>query len=126
MGDVRDLMIDTTTGDLVLTTGLSQDLATVSDAEALAQDAQMRLRTIRGEWFLDPTVGLPYWTDVFVKAPNLARIKADITAELLATPGITAVLTVSLSLDPKTRKLTGIFTAQGDLGKITGTIGSPQ
>lgn len=116
----RDLLLDND-GDLALVDG---DLQLVSGVEAIRQDAQLRLRFIRGEWFLDPTVGVPYFQDVFVKNPDLARIRAVLIDELRRTPGIVEVPELTVTLDSATRRLTGTFRAVTSAGDVTGQIGA--
>lgn len=115
----RDLKLDED-GDLVFEAG---DLVFTSGADAVRQDAECRIRFIKNEWFLSRESGVEYHEAIFVKAPDLARIRAIYTRELLATPGITTVLDVTLELDKTTRRLTGSFRATGDLGEIAGTVG---
>lgn len=116
----RDLLLDAD-GDLAFVGG---DVAFVSGVDAIRQDAACRLRFVRGEWPLAPSVGVEYHEAIFVKAPDLARIRAIYTRELLATPGIVSVESVDLSLDASTRKLSGTFRATADTGAvITGAIG---
>ena len=116
----RDLLLDDD-GDLAFIDG---DLALVSGLDAIRQDAACRLRFVRGEWFLAPSVGVEYHEAIFVKAPDLARVRAIFRRELLATPGIVSVESVDVALDAGTRKLTGSFRATADTGAIiTGAIG---
>lgn len=117
----RDLALDAN-GDLFLVGG---DLAFVSGVESIRQDAECRLRLIRGEWFLAPDEGVPYFTDAFVKNPSLPRLRAVLTDTLLATPGIAAVQELELRFDPATRRLTGTFNATTDTGELlTGRLGA--
>jgi hypothetical protein len=113
----RDLALGTD-GDLELEGG---DLQLASGIEAVRQDATARLRFIRGEWFLDATVGLPYFTDVFVKAPDLARLRVLFGAELRATPGVGEVTDLALDFDRAARQLTWRFRATSDLGEVVGS-----
>ena len=116
----RDLLLDAD-GDLAFVAG---DLAFVSGLDAIRQDAACRLRFVRGEWFLAPSVGVEYHEAFFTKAPDLARIRAIYTRELLATPGIVSVQSVDVTLDANTRVLSGTFRATADTGAvITGAIG---
>ena len=119
---VRDLLLDSS-GDLVVTDG---DLQLVGGADSIRQDAEVRLRFVRGEWFLATVAGVPYFDEILVKSPNLARVRALLVAELLATPGVSAVTDLSLALDGAARRLTGTFAAASDLGAISGAIGAAQ
>jgi hypothetical protein len=52
-----------------------------------------------GEWYADENEGLPYWTKILVKNPNLPAIREIIRARIAATPGISEVLSISLERD---------------------------
>jgi len=96
-------------GDLYLTRGQLSLSGTGRDA--VVQTIRQRLNTGRGEWFLDLRVGLPYFTDILVKAPDLVRVKALFRQAILDTPGVESIETLDLSLDRAARALTVTFEA---------------
>lgn len=113
------LSIKTTSGELVLVAG---SFAMVTGKDAIAQEIAARLKTFRGEWFLDGSIGVPYMEQVLArKRPNLAAVEQLLRAEILAVGGVTSVQSLSLSLD-STRSLTGRFTAATAEGDVEGTI----
>lgn len=114
---VRSLSLGTD-GDLEVENGRLQ---LVSGLESIRQAATSRLRFVRGEWFLDPTIGVPYFAEVFVKAPDLARLRLVFAAELRATPGIRTVEDLSITFDRSTRSLEWRFRATSDLGEVVGS-----
>lgn len=116
---LRDLALDAD-GDLALVNG---DLVFVDGIDAVRQDAESALQLWLGEWFLAPAEGLPYLTEILVKAPNLARIRAIFDTALRARPGVKDVLEIKLVLDRATRRLTGTFRLLSEVGVITGAIG---
>lgn len=115
MAVVRDLKIDETTGDVALD---GNDLALVSDGEAVAQAVRQRLRTFLGEWFADLTVGVPWMQSVFVKNPNLVGVRAAIRSTIVNTPGIATLVTFSQTFDAATRTLSVAFSATTDTGEL--------
>jgi hypothetical protein len=114
----RDLKIDTVTRELVLTNG---DLVLTRDADAIKQAIDMHLRTFRGEWFLDESVGVPYLETVLVKSPDLDVIKSTLRREILAVPGVDSVTLITLNYDRAARKLSANWSVRADVGVINGT-----
>lgn len=74
--------LDTTMNRLSLTTGL----------EAIRQHLLVKFRLFLGEWFLDQTVGVPYFQDIFVKAPSIAAVSEILKLQILETPGVIELL----------------------------------
>src|SRR6478752_2230488 len=92
MGDLSlDLVASSATyGDLLVAGG---DLVLTSDvdprgAHPVLQDILTRLRTFQGEWFLDTTIGVPYYQTILVKAPDMTAIATALKDQILSTPGV--------------------------------------
>ncbi len=77
----------------------------INQAEAVAQNIQTRLGLWLGQWFLAPTAGMPWSTEVLGKYTEQTR-DATVRAQIHATPGVLAILTYSSSLDRFSRKWT--------------------
>ena len=105
--DNQELVLDAT-GQLVL----------VENQEETEQFLEQKLRTFRGEWFLNVNIGIPYFDEILVKRPNPTIIEALLTDEILATPGILEILEFELDLDKATRELTLNLKALGQEGII--------
>jgi hypothetical protein len=117
---VAAIRIKTSSGELVIERG---HFALATGKDLVAQDIAARLKTFRGEWFLDESIGVPYWTEVLgKKRPNLGAIERRLRAEILDVPGVTGILTFTLSLDAAARALSGRFTAATEFGAVEGTI----
>jgi len=114
---VRDIALDVD-GDLDIAAG---DLVLVSDAAAILQAAKIRMQFFKGEWFLDESAGLPYFQDIFVKNPDMNVLQFLFRKEILATPGITAVNELSLSVDGAARTLSVSYRASSDVGELSAT-----
>ena len=83
-------------GDLAIT---NNAFALVTGPEEIRQRVTQRIRTFLGEWFLDYTVGVPYFQDIFVKAPDEDKVSAVLKNEILGTLGVLELLTFTLDLD---------------------------
>lgn len=59
-----------------------------TDTACLAQTITTRLKTMQGEWFLDETLGIPYFTAIFGHARSSHFIRELVVAELKSIPGI--------------------------------------
>ncbi len=103
-----DIQIDPETGDLAVTSG----------GESVAQDATQRLRTFRGEWFLDIDFGVPYFDSVLVKNPNPSLLQTIFRDKILETPGMVDLVTLDLDYDSAERELDVRFKGQIDTGEI--------
>jgi hypothetical protein len=68
------------------------------------------------EWFLDIGAGLPYFQQIITVNPNLEDLKLIFLQAILATPGITNVDRINLSLNRITRGLRVDWSATVDGG----------
>lgn len=95
------------------------DLRLVGGVEAIDQHLTTRLRFFKGEWMLDQSVGVPYFDSIFVKAPNLAVIRAIYNRAILTTPGIESVTSLDVTFDQAARRLRVSFAATTVDGPLT-------
>jgi hypothetical protein len=117
----RDFKLDLRTGELVFERG---DLVFVSGADAIAQSAHIRLRFLRGEWFLDETAGAD-WRAVLGRKYNPDRARGIARKALLETPGVAAVTRLDLDFDPASRVLSILWSVTTDYGQLDGTTTLP-
>ena len=85
-----DLMINDC-GDLAIDNG---DAVLVSGADQVRQAWIIHMNTFLGEWFLDQSIGLPYFQEIFTKRISEERLKQIFTDETLSVPGVTKVTNV--------------------------------
>lgn len=111
-----DEALDPTTHDLVYT---GYDGATVSERAQLAQHVKIRLLWIRGEWFLNTELGLPYFKEILVKNPDLSAIDIMLKATILETPGILSLISYSSEIIKTIRKLNVSFVAESEFGTFS-------
>lgn len=82
----------------------SGQIAFVSDpAEALRQRIESHLRTFLGEIFDDETKGVPYYSEVLVKNPDIASITSLLIYQTSLVEGVSKVNSLSVNFDQKTR-----------------------
>ena len=89
-------------GDLSMT---NNQLDLVTGQEEIRQLSIQTLKTFLTEWFLDTTIGIPYF-DIFEKGVNADAIEALFITEILETLGVVRLLDFELTIpDLATREL---------------------
>lgn len=102
-------------GDLVFTNNV---LTFVEGADEVVQRLRQRLRTFKGEDFMDIDKGVNYFGDVMIKNPDPTLVELTIKKEIVATPGVIKITSFNLDVDPSTRTFTLDFEAQSVPGLI--------
>lgn len=85
----------------------------------MQQKVRARLSLLKGEWYLDTRLGLPYiptWD--MEKDGHRSVLESAIRVKISGTEGIKKLLSFESSLDPKTREFTVSFSAQCDNGEV--------
>ena len=111
------LALDTATWDIGLDG--SGNIAVLVDPSALlAQRIQCRLQTFKGECFLDRSIGVPYFTEILKKSPDLGRVMSLLAAVIATVEGVKKTLALELKFNQGTRQLNVDFRVLGDSGEI--------
>ena len=88
----------------------------------LAQRIDCYLRTFLGEWWADPTIGVPYFQEILKKNPDLTVVRQAIVSVILTVPGVVSVPYCEVVLDRSSRRMSVSFEATGsDEMPVTGT-----
>jgi hypothetical protein len=107
-----DILLDTATHDIVLQ---GRDLGTVTGNPLIAQRLKQNLLTQLGEWFLDASIGLPWFDDIFQKGTSLGRMRQYLIREIVNTNGVQKLNSLDLSVNNATRRLTVAFVVNDNL-----------
>ena len=100
---MRTLLLDVDTNDLVV--GTDRNLAfTTGLVDFYAQKITNVLQTFAGEWFLDETIGLPYFETIMKKGADLDDVNAIFQAEILDIDGVEEILKFETNYDESLRK----------------------
>ena len=110
---MADLKLDEN-GDLEI--GPDGDLIIVTGIDAIRQHLRIRLQFFRGEWFLDTRLGIPYFEEVLIKAPDLNVVQSLLREAIRETPGVISITSFDLDFDGVTRKLSLDFRALTEEG----------
>lgn len=97
-----DILLDTTTHDLVRKNG---DLVLIDGGRRVEQQVKITLLTFYGEWFLDTSFGVPYLEKIHVKSPNRVEIEFILRAKILDVPDVTKITYLDMGFDRQARKL---------------------
>lgn len=109
-----DLLLSPATDDLDLTTGT---LRLVEGKDGIAQSIKIRLRTFRGEWFLDRRIGVPYHEEIFSGRLRKNLVDSIFRSAILKTPGIVDVMSYVSTFVKSTRAYSVAFSAQTSDGE---------
>lgn len=113
---MSDIALDTF-GDVDVSSGTA--VLNGTGLEAIRQALQIKLRAFREEWFLDLTVGVPWFQSIFdSKIPALAVAETVFRDQILSTPGVLGINSLTLEFDGSTRQLTLTFSAQTTAGVL--------
>ena len=102
-------------GDLVLENG---DIQMADGQQALKVAILCAARTFLGEFFLDQSLGVPYYQELLGQKEPTSGFEIALQNVILAVPGVVALLAWSAVRDAKTRRLALSFTAQSTDGII--------
>ena len=96
-GEYMDILL-TPDGDLKI-----DERGDISLTDSIRQAIRIRLLWFFDEWRFEPGWGIPYFEKVFVKNPNLLRIRSIIRREILAVDGVDSVNSIDITVIPATR-----------------------
>jgi hypothetical protein len=110
-----DLLLDRNTHDLVIE---PFDLKLVSGIDLIRQRLKQRLLTIRGEWFLNQEIGLPWFAEINAKGTPEARIRALLIEQITETEGVLTLDAFELDYNSRTRTMLLQFEVTATAGQI--------
>ena len=103
-------------GDLIID---NNNFTIVKETIEIRQRLFQNLRTFLGEWFLDSTIGVPYFQIVFVKGTAPTAVDAVFKDAIIQTEGVVNLTKFSpADLDVGTRTADLTFEVEDDFGNI--------
>lgn len=115
-----DLLLDPVTHDLVFVNG--QATVTYTQSEIVSQRLKITLSTFLGEWFLDTTIGVPYFQQIFGKGRSKSAVDVIFQRIIAADPGVIEIREFSSVIDNQGRGYEMVFTVRVADGTITSPI----
>lgn len=110
-----DLKLDTTTHDLVIE---NYDLVLVDGIDLVRQAIKQRLLLVLEEWFLDDTIGVPWYQYILQKGSDINRVKSILINQINGTEGVIKITSFELDYNNVNRSLSVNFTAETNEGII--------
>jgi len=110
---MRNIKIDPVTGGFVLAGG---QLQFVEDQDAVAQAIRCALKTFAGEYFLDPTKGVPYVEAGRNRSTNPLVLGSVVRKVILAVPDVRSVDSINFNFDRIARRLSIAWAATSIYG----------
>jgi len=107
-----DLLLDSN-NDLVIE---GFDLQLTSNKISLGQLLKQRLKSFKGDWFLDINEGMPYYEDIIGQRNSVDAIRAIFTREIRQTEGVKDIVSLDMSVGARTRTLNVSFVVLDELG----------
>lgn len=115
-----DLLLDPLTNDLVFVNGVTS--VTQTQSEIVAQRLKITLYTFLGEWFLDTTIGVPYFQQIFGKVRSKAAIDVIFQNVISADAGVVEIREFTSSMSTGDRGYTMTFKVRVSDDTITDAI----
>jgi hypothetical protein len=106
-------------GDLVYDN--SGATTTANQAGSVAQRLSIKLKTFKGEWFINTDTGIPYYQEIFGKVRNKQTIDAIFQKAILEEPDVLEITEFSSSIDVG-RTYSLIFRVRTSLNQLTDNI----
>lgn len=110
--DPLDVLIDAD-GDIVID---NDGLHFATGIAGVAQLIRERVLLFSGEWFLNLDVGIPWFDKILGENFDERAAYDAIRAEILDTPGVVAITSLTISVDPSTRVVSLAYEAQVSFG----------
>jgi hypothetical protein len=112
----KNLALDPINHDLVVEN--FQLRLTQSNSEFVSQKITQRLKHFEGEWWLDPTKGVPYFGTILIKRPDTGLVRNILFNVVADTIGVEEVVTFEVNYDKSSRTYSVSFEARITEGEI--------
>jgi hypothetical protein len=94
------------------------DFRLTDNSDITLQKLKQTLKTIRGEWQLDQSLGLPYFDEILVKNPFLDRIKSIFIKAIQSVEEVVSITSLDVSVNDTTRTLNVNFEVVDNKGFV--------
>jgi hypothetical protein len=111
----KDILLEKATNDLSI---VNFDLTLTTGADLTVQKIKQTLQLFLGEWFLNDTVGIPYFSEMLDKGKSLTRIQTLYIRALQTIPEILEILEFNINEDRAKRTLNIDFKVRDEEGNV--------
>ena len=109
-----NLFLDPTTHDLAVVDGNLRLTGPID--EEVAQRIKCNLLTFKGEWWLDPELGVPYYQSILGKGVALGVVESLLRSQIFNTQGVESLDSFSVYLNNSARTLQVRFSVTTSAG----------
>ena len=81
----------------------------IAITDSVRQAARIRLQWFSGEWRFAPEFGVPYYDDILIKKPNIAKIRGIVRDEVLSVEEARDVGNIGIGIDNPARRAVFAF-----------------
>lgn len=117
---MSDIYMNEVTGDLDLTNRTPR--LTASTIEEVRQKVELRLRRLKGEWFANINLGVPYFQTILKKGVNKNLVDSILRKEITDTNGVIRITKFASEFNNQQRTYTATTTFTTAEGAVTITI----
>ncbi len=100
-----DIKLSSADWDLDISGG---DLSFVVNADQVVQHIRQRIQTFLGEWFLDLSVGVPWFQDILGKPQRLDIVETTLKTTITGTPGVTSLTSFAIDVDNAAERIIAV------------------
>jgi hypothetical protein len=111
----KDILLDSVTNDLAI---VNFDLKLTDGNELTVQKIKQTLLLFEGEWFLNNSIGMPYFTEILGKGNSLSRIETLYIRAIQSIPEVVEIVEFNIDENIKTRELDISFKVRDEEGNI--------
>lgn len=115
-----DILISPETNDAFFVNG--QTPVTYENKVTVAQKLKIKLQTFKGEWFLDETIGLPYFQTILTRGVSKNTIDTLFQEQILSEPDVLEIVEFNSIIDVQTRTYQLSFKVRTNQNQITNYI----
>jgi hypothetical protein len=96
------------------------DFRLINGINYVGQRVGTRLRWFLGEWYLNITLGVPYFQEILIPNPNEISVVDYIKQQILSTDGIESIESFNVNFDTGNNRVLQIsFSAITNYGRLT-------
>lgn len=101
---MTDIILENNTNDITFD-GDDFALFEEGDNSIIAQRLEIKIRSLKGNWFRDINYGIPYFQEIFSEANNGALADTYIKQIIINDPDILSILSYTSELEEQTWKI---------------------
>lgn len=103
-----NILEDDQTGEIKL---VNNNWFMVTGTSEIMQAIKQNLETVLGEVWLDTSIGVPWFDEIFEKGTSQKKIDAILINEIVSTPGVISLAGYSAEIDQRSRTIAVEFQA---------------